>query len=64
MGTGTHVVFLHVNIPAGASSGVGSYAITGSGISSASSNYTIATQQASGNAAALTIAARPLMGDG
>ncbi len=44
---------------AGSSSNVGSYAVTGSGLS-AGSNYMLTTSQASGNATALTIIPRAL----
>jgi filamentous hemagglutinin family protein len=45
---------------ASATSGVGSYAITGGGLSAAGGNYTITFNQAAGNAGALTITPRPL----
>ena len=44
---------------AGAASDVGSYGVTGSGLT-ASSNYTLITLQAAGNATALTISPRPI----
>ncbi|MGL5838750.1 MAG: beta strand repeat-containing protein, partial [Sphingorhabdus sp.] len=46
--------------PAGSTSNIGSYGITGSGLT-ASSNYALTSSQAAGNASALGITARPIV---